>query len=74
MFKSPSNAANKRGPISFIKTVASPRQPNSAKTILTENDPTLTHYQRHSGVTLLSVEIAFDKFVHNHRCVFTYHP
>jgi hypothetical protein len=60
MFKSPIRnlPAPKPSPVSFIKTLPSPRHPNSAKSITPVNyDFSIDQYQRQLGSNFLSLEI-----------------
>lgn len=57
MFKSPGHhPAPKKGPISFIKTIGSPKHTNSTKYIPSQaNDFTIDQYSKEPGRSLLSI-------------------
>lgn len=65
--------APKRSPINFVKTVASPRYPNSAKAItISELDFSIDQFNKQAGSSFLSLEITQSKTNHPHRCIFPY--
>lgn len=75
MFKSPvrNMPAPKRSPVSFIKTVASPRHPNTSKPIaMSSHDFSIEQFTKQSNALMLTLQIALEKVNVPHRCIFTY--
>lgn len=76
MFKNPNyNAVVKKGPISFIKTSASPRHVNSAKAILVgQQNSAIDQYNCHQRSATLAIEIIYDKISHVQHLNFPFSP
>lgn len=75
MFKSPARNMQmpKRSPVSFIKTVASPRHPNNTKNIaFSSHDFSTDHFNKQGNTLMLTLQISLQKVNVPHRCIFTY--